>query len=179
MLFSPLPASPSPRIFPLFSRRGGEGKRRESAAIQRPEGGASIDWRSSREAHRGIASAIYGQIRSWGIVGRTTASSCLLRSFVMLTLLLQLAGDFISLINRNAKRRRSIDVALDRMPAEARRFDEIREHLDSRGRSPRKLFPVMTRATEDDRLVDPDFARARPLVRGRLQAPGVERQASN
>jgi len=78
----------------------------------------------------------------------------------MLTLLLQLAGDFISLINRNAKRRRSIDVALDRMPAEARRFDEIREHLDSRGRPPRKLSPVMTRATEDDRLVDPDFARA-------------------
>jgi len=64
------------------------------------------------------------------------------------------------------------------MPAEARRFDEIRAiRPDSRGRTPRKLSPVMTRATEDARLVDPDFARA--LVRGRLQALGVERQASN
>jgi len=90
-------------------------------------------------------------------------------------------GDFISLINRDAKRRHSIDFALDRILAEARRFDEIRERLDSRGRSPRKLSPVITWATEDGRLVDPDFARARarPLVRGRLQAPGVERQASN
>jgi SOS response regulatory protein OraA/RecX len=87
-------------------------------------------------------------------------------------------GDFISLINRDAKRRHSIDFALDRILAEARRFDEIRERLDSRGRSPRKLSPVITWATEDGRLVDPDFARARAPACSRPITSAGSRKAS-